>query len=370
MKKIVFMHHVSSVGGGSFCLLNLLKSVDRSLFEPIVLLKEDGPLFKEIEKLNIRIVLFPQMDVAPYNKSFKRPGTLLTYLSVYSSRFPLLKKLQKLKPDILYLNNSMLYPYLKVAKQIGVKTIIHIREHWPLNEHRYQLHRLQDNIRKYSDRIVAINEYSAKMVAGPNNTVQVVYDWVDFTNRIKEYNLNEIFGEDVSGLKIYLYTGGMQAIKGCREVLKVFSSIKDDKSRLLALGVDYSQREIANILNNDKRIVPFPYVYEIKNLLEKCYCVLSYFTIPHANLAMAEAIILKTPVIAARTEESEEYSNGGELAILFEINNINEFRKAIEHFPEQRDILKCQLNRKSAVIATKFNKERNAQLFRDLLSTM
>ena len=63
MKRIVFVHQASTVGGGSYCLLNLLKAVDRSQFEPVALLKDDGPLVGEIEKLNIRVELMPSMDV-------------------------------------------------------------------------------------------------------------------------------------------------------------------------------------------------------------------------------------------------------------------------------------------------------------------
>ena len=49
MKRILFVHHVSSIGGGSYCLLNLLKEVDQEKFQPVVLLQENGPLVSEIE---------------------------------------------------------------------------------------------------------------------------------------------------------------------------------------------------------------------------------------------------------------------------------------------------------------------------------
>lgn len=368
MKRIVFVHQASTVGGGSYCLLNLLKVIDRNLFEPVALLKDDGPLVDEIEKLNIQVELMPSMDVAPYNTSFKRPGTWATYLSAFSSRRVFKKKMLQLKPDILYLNNSMLYPYLRVAKKLGIKTVIHVREHWPLEEHKVQLRWLQNNVRKYADRIVAINRYSAKMVNCPEKEISIVYDWIDFSNRYKEHDLNVLFGEDMTGKKLYLYTGGMQPIKGCMEVLTTFTQIKEEDARLLALGVDGSQTDLNTIIARDKRIVCMPAVYELKDLLEKCYCVLSFFTIPHANLTLAEAITLKVPVIAARTDESDEYSDGGRLAILFEMNDRVAFKKAIENFDKKRSELKTRLEEGSEGIALKFNKERNEQVFRNVLS--
>ena len=368
MKRIVFVHQASTVGGGSYCLLNLLKAVDRSQFEPVALLKDDGPLVDEIEKLDIRVELMPSMDVAPYNTSFKRPGTWVTYLSALLSRRAFRIKMVELNPDILYLNNSMLYPYLSVAKKMGIKTVIHVREHWPLEEHKVQLSWLQNNVRKYADRVVAINRYSAKMVNCPEKNIAMVYDWIDFSNRYKEHDLNMIFGEEMTDKKLYLYTGGMQPIKGCKEVLTTFTRIKNEDARLLALGVDGSQPDVNAIIAHDKRIVCMPAVYELKDLLEKCYCVLSFFTIPHANLALAEAVTLKVPVISAKTDESDEYSDGGHLAVLFEMNNLHAFEDKIKHFEEERKELKTRLEESSVKIALKFNKEINEQVFRDVLS--
>ncbi len=41
MKRILYVHHVSSVGGASFCLLNIIKGLDRQKYAPSVLLKRE-----------------------------------------------------------------------------------------------------------------------------------------------------------------------------------------------------------------------------------------------------------------------------------------------------------------------------------------
>ena len=69
MKRILFMHHISSIGGASYCMLSLLKGVDKRLFEPIVLLREYGPLADEIEKLGVTVIYWNKMSAIPYNKS-------------------------------------------------------------------------------------------------------------------------------------------------------------------------------------------------------------------------------------------------------------------------------------------------------------
>ena len=48
-KRILFVHHVASLGGGSFCMLNLVRNLNREEYEPYVLLGETGPLVLELE---------------------------------------------------------------------------------------------------------------------------------------------------------------------------------------------------------------------------------------------------------------------------------------------------------------------------------
>lgn len=389
MIKILFVHHVSAVGGASYCLLNLLKEIDRYKYEPIVLLANQGPLVQEIEKLGIEIRFMPQLCTVPYNVSFFCYSTILTYLRVYCSLKQMINILADVKPDILYLNNSMLYPYLKVACKKGIRTVLHIREHWPMDDHRIQFYWFQKNICQYSNHIIAINEYSAQMVSKAIKKTTIIYDWIDFVDRYKEYDLNALIGEDVSDKKIFLYTGGMQAIKGALEVFETFSRICGDECRLLALGAKkefyflglnglikrilkvfgYKTRSIriSEALNRDKRIICIPSIYAIKDIIEKSYCVLSYFTIPHANLTLAESIILKVPVIATRTEESEEYTGRGQYALLFDFKNRKQFEYILSNIDQLRLPLIERLAEGSVLIAEKFDKKRNSDAFRYVL---
>lgn len=389
MKRILFVHHVSSIGGGSYCLLNLLKVVDRVKFQPVVLLQGNGPLVAEIEKLGIQVYFFHRMTAFPYNKSLFQLPTLRCYLCVWLSISKFRKVLLTIKPDILYLNNSMLNPYLKVGKDLGLKTIIHIREHWPMEEHMIQFGLLQNNICDYADRIIAINQYSAYMVSRAAHKTTIVYDWIDFSNRYEKHDLNKLMGEDVTNNKVFLFTGGFQRIKGSLEVIEAFSKCCGDDCRLLVLGTNREdifagfrgivKRMLLHLgykvmsirlqeqILNDKRIVCIPSTYAIKDIIENSYCILSYFTIPHANLALAESIILKVPIIAASTPESEEYSLNGKYAKLFSINNLQEFEQAILNIDTWRVELKERLEEGSLLVAEMFDRQLNVNRFRQAI---
>lgn len=394
MKTVLFIYHTSSIGGGSFCLLNLLKSLDRNVINPIVLLKERGPLVEELNKLDITTYYLPVMSTVPYNSTIFTINSIRKFLSLITFQKKFKKILQAIRPDIVYVNTMMLYPFLKPSKKYGCKTIIHIREHWPKNEHIYQRQNAINNILKYSDHIVAINQYSASIVENSKIPVTIVYDWIDLSHRYKPFSMSDIFKENIEDKKIFLYMGGMQSIKGALQVITSFSkSIKSSDARLLVLGIDEkikSSRSLKNTLkkiivkmgyrpysmavlkaiNSDSRIKCIPSIYEVNNIIQQSYCILSFFTIPHANLALAESIILGTPSIAAKTPESLEYSNNGRLASLFKINDLVDFEDHLKLFDETRSHIIDRINNEKEIIKTMFDPKTNSDKINNILKIL
>lgn len=351
MRKILYIYHTSLIGGGSYCLYNIINRLDRTKYKPSILLKSEGPLCEKLQKIGVEVYLENTLTTVPYNQSVFNLTALKRLYCLFIS-FPRIKRLiTHIHPDIVYINTMMMYPYLIAVKSIHRKAIIHLREHWPKNEHVYQYKLAKRIIEKYADGIVAINATSAAMVNAPQKTT-VIYDWIDFSERNEEFSFEALFGKDYLSLKIFTFTGGIDSIKGTREVVRTFSSkVLNSDSRLLILGANtklcyagfrgtiarylsifnydtYSNRVKKEILK-DNRIVCIPSTYKLKQIIEKSYCILSYFTIPHANLILAESIYLGQIVIAADTPEAIEYSNNGESALLFKINDLNGFVQKI-----------------------------------------
>lgn len=373
MKTILYVYHASNIGGGSYAMLNIIKALDRRKYRPIVLLKSDGPLVDELNAMGVEVFLQPLINTVPYNRSIFTLRNIKRIVNILRSFKQFKALLKTLSPDIVYLNTMMLHPYLKVAKSCGIRTIIHIREHWPEKEHTVQRNYAIRNIRRYADEIVAINTYSASMVSNDTHNPTIVYDWIDMSKRCKEIPYSGIFNEDCSNRKVYLCTGGYDSNKGTLEIIRAFTeAVSDRDARLLILGtrpklikktgikrlfknkLDMYAQQIDAAIANDTRVKVISGTYFITHIYQQAYCVLSYFTIPHANLALAENIILGVPVIAARNEESLEYSSDGQLALLFEANNFNALKKAIKDFDGIRPELTRNLTNKSKHIEEMF----------------
>lgn len=393
MKRVLFLYHTSAVGGGSYCLLNILKNLDRHSVEPHVLLSEDGPLVAEIEKLGIEVNFLKGMHTVPYNVSTLKPSKLKNAISIIKSMRFLKHFISESKPDVVYCNTMMLYPYLRPSKECGCKTIIHIREHWPEGEHSWQRKTAFEHIAKYADEIIAINRYSASMVVPYGRKATIVYDWIDMGIRYQEMPLSDIFNEDMSNKKTFLYMGGLQEIKGAYEVLLAFSKhLTDPDNRLLVLGINpmfrtvgirglvkrilrsfgktqYSDK-VLELINSDPRIKCIPGVYNIRHLYEQAYCIVSYFTIPHANLSLAEAVICHTMNVAARTDESVEYSNEGEMALLYRENDFNDFVTKLNALSETRATYMDRMEKHSDVIKDMFAPSPNINRLNKIINSI
>lgn len=390
MNKVLFVYHVSSVGGGSYCLLNILKSINRDYILPVVLLSKEGSLVDEIKKLGITVYFLETLCSVPYNTNLLRYGSLNKIIKITRSKSRFKELLSQICPDTVYFNSMMLYPYLRISKEKGCKTFIHIREHWEAGEHKYQRYHALKTISKYADEIVAINRFSASMIAPFGRDASIIYDWINLSSRYEERPLRDIFDEDMEGKKVFLYTGGMQEIKGAYEVLKAFTSfVKGEEFRLLALGINvdikYSgikhfAKSILNLfgiktyvdlvlkeISEDNRIKCIPGTYNITHLYNQAYCVISYFTIPHANLSLAEAIISESFAIAARTDEALEYSKEGELALLFKMNDFEDFKDKIQSIGEVRDSYINELKKSSREIELLFSPSANIVKLNKLL---
>ena len=387
MQRVLFLHHVSSVGGGSYCLLNLLKELDRTVFEPLVLLPGEGSLCEEIARLGIRVDFFPGMTAYPYcetlasYRSLRRLARLLRSFSGFSGY------LKEWAPDIVYFNTLMLFPYLRTARRAGCKTVLHVREHWPPDAHVLQLAGIRRAVYRYADQLVAINRFSASLF--PRKEAVTVYDWIDLEAR-KGPGIEELTGDACRGCTVYLYLGGMVPIKGAREVLRTFSEvIRGEDRRLLALGIvppadpvppsgirawllsrkkgKRYEDAVLDLCARDQRIICLPAFYDLAAILRQADGYVSFFTIPHANLALAECILSGTPAVAARTDESLEYSDDGRLGLLYEQGNLEEFQTAWEKLDKDPALLDERLQAGAGKVSLLFDRERNAAVFNRML---
>lgn len=77
-RRILFLDHTASLGGGEIALLNLVQALDRRLYAPIVLLFSDGPLLGKLTEADVETHVLPLSPrVIKTNKDSLGAGALL-----------------------------------------------------------------------------------------------------------------------------------------------------------------------------------------------------------------------------------------------------------------------------------------------------
>lgn len=352
MRNILFVYHVSTIGGGSLCLLNIIKKLDRTKFKPIVLLQSEGKLSEELTKLGVKVHYDRNIRTVPYNRTLVSLRVFVNLIRMIISIFRFSSWISKCNADIVYLNTMMLYPYL-ITSFKKCASIIHVREHWPEGEHELQFKLAKKVIGKLASQIIAINETSKEMLNLEHKT-EVVYDWIDFDGKDGFVDFKQIFGDNYESYYIFLYLGGMQRIKGALEIVKAFNSLKEvGDARLLFVGYsqdseekktfkrfikriinltgyEFFSQKVLKCINSDNRIKTLNATANVKTLIINTNVGISFPTIPHAILPIAESIYLKRKIITVKTQEAEEYVGNNANAYFVNPGDIEGLKKSMK----------------------------------------
>jgi glycosyltransferase involved in cell wall biosynthesis len=113
--KILFISHDASLTGAPRELLYIVKHIDKSKFEPVVILGKDGPLRYEFEK-HARVIV---------QELFEDGVRYLRELPAARKRVALLREIN---PALVYCNTVITVKWLLYAKLLHLPTVLHIHE--------------------------------------------------------------------------------------------------------------------------------------------------------------------------------------------------------------------------------------------------
>lgn len=382
--KILYFHHVSTVGGGTWCLLRMVRALDRDSFDPIVVLKTEGALVEALREEGVDVHIEPAIQVVPWNESLLSLRFLRQYVQAFVSILKVRRWILRTGADIVHLNTVVMYPYLLAAHWAGKVGVLHTREYWPTGEHRLQFRLLRHFARKYAAAIVAINRATGNIL-GLGEKTTVVYDWIDFEGQDEVIDLKERYGLDSTRHKIFLFLGGIQPRKGTLEIVKTFleADLREDVRLLFVGGMPatyglikgtlrkllrllgrptYSDRIHRLMMAHPERVIPMPATPHVKSLIEQSYAMVSFATWPHAILPLAEAAWLGKPSIAADTPESREYTNNGAGAILVPMHDRQALKSAFEKLAADPELAAALGQHGKGYVRNIFDKGRNVSL--------
>ena len=252
-KKILYVHHGKGLGGAPISLLTLIKGLDFTKYQPLVIFLYDSTameLFKNagIEVLGpINLSDFSHTEVYWF-RWYHFHRALKALFESAKSFFVARQKLLDIKPDLIHLNTSTLTAWGLAAKQLNIPIIWHIRESLAAGYLGIR--------RQLNKKIIA---YCASTIV-PICKI-VLYNPVDTTRFIPATK------QEIPKKQYLLFLGGLSLQKGTNHMLRVFEQvfIKNPNTILIIAGEFHKPSK--KILSPEQRSIHQAYaLYEkLKN---------------------------------------------------------------------------------------------------------
>jgi glycosyltransferase involved in cell wall biosynthesis len=382
--KILFIHHGSGWGGAPISMMNTINKLDKSQFEPHVLLLKDSIVKDRLVENDIAYTVCDSFfykkwytylthSDAGYTESYKFYKHFKMFSSWFLSKYIFAPRVLKRHVfDIVHLNSSVLSDWVHPANNKG-KVIYHIREPLSKGMFGFRYNFIRSEVEKYADKIIAISKDYAERINLPLKT-EVVYNFIDIPHEIQETNL----------AKSILYAGGGAKIKGIEVLIDAIPFINKDIQ--VNLVGSFPKLKAMGILKKLAYKLRYPSAYKLQSdlieiskfenvnilgalptitkILQESTLLISPFTVPHFSRPIIEAFAYGKPVIASDVVGMNEIvdnninglitKNGDALALAGAINNlannpklikkmrINGRNKAIELYSPERNVLKIE----------------------------
>ena len=220
--KIFCFSHSSGIYGAEKSFLTVLKNYDRSRYELIVISREQGPLLKEFETLNIKnyMVSFPKW-ITGFPAS--RFNNLKNLKEEWKAQKQLKAIIKSEKPDIIYTNTMVVFAGAVTAAKYKIPHIWHIREILPNNPDFFPVKSIENTIKyvtDHSDTIISISNATATQFQGSlSSKIRIIYDSVEFPE--SSHN-----NSPENKLKL-LYMGSIIKRKGIDTLINALAEIKN-----------------------------------------------------------------------------------------------------------------------------------------------
>ena len=331
MKKTVIAYMGTSAGdwgGASRSLFVLLKSLDRSRFEPLVLFPAKGPILETLDKMGIRYLIWP-----PHN--YKNP---LTYLAdIYRAA----KLFKRERVDLLHINYGGFWRMAEVegARLNGIPVFTHLR----------LVTEFPGPSFKRCTLAIANSRFTAQASNLGGIPSEVMHNIVDLDRYDAAIDIRQELGVAPDDIVIS-FAGQVRKNKGVDLLISAASSIPEPRARFLIVGEcrdktlypdSYTPESLAAEIAHDPRIRYVGYRSDIQNVYHSSDIVVmpSRWDEPF-GLINIEAGASRRPIVAAAVGGIPEIIEHGKTGFLFERGDLTAFAGHLRQLVENEGMRK------------------------------
>jgi len=329
MKKQIVAYMDTSAGdwgGASRSLFVLLKSLDRSRFEPLVLFPEEGPIFGSLDKMGIHYLVSPPHH---YENPLRYLADVVRTAHLFRQR----------RVNLLHINCGRLWRMAEVegARLAGIPVLAH-------------LHLVLDSPGPSFRRCtlaIANSNFTARASSLAGVPVAVMHNIVDLDRYDGATNIRAELGLGPDDL-VVMFAGQVRKIKGVDILIEAAASMPDPRVRFLIVGDtrdktrfpdSYTPESIAADIAHDPRIRYVGYRLDIQNFYHSSDVIVmpSRWDEPF-GLVNIEAGASSRPIVAANVGGIPEIVVHGETGFLFERGNVPQFTEYLSRLVADKEL--------------------------------
>ncbi len=370
--NVLFVHANNyDIGGSDYCLFKLVLALDRSRFNPVVLLGLETEIVDKYRKHGIPLMIIRMLRV----RKIADPRYQLKFVCLFlPTVLKIMKLIRKYKIDIVH-SNDFLDIYGPIAARLAcVKSIQHdrlimLRPVWLKTFLCYI-------IRKFNHRIAVVSDVVGREMFSKNGKVHpkvvTCYDWLDMDMVGHNVEKRE-FRKEIEVSEKYVLIGAVGRleswkgqhvfIRAAAEIAKVFPNAK-----FVVVGGEvkgrgrekYGEtlRSLATKLKIDNKICFAGFRNDISSVMSSLdiYVHCSVEPDPLPGVVM-EAMAMGRPVVGPNAGGVPEEIDEGKTGLLYEPGNHQDMANSICRFIGSPDLAKAFGDAGKQRANTVFNKE-------------
>lgn len=360
MKKTIcyFVGTHGDWGGASRVLFHIIRNINGTRFNPIVMLSQSGPACEQMAQLRI------QHQVWPIHDWYWNP---LSYLNAIIESVLFFRRH---KVDLIHLNYACIGwrpAELVAAALLQIPTV----------EHVHIAPKMPYPFLKRAKAIVAVSGFVAKDITEGSVRPEVIFNAVDVA-RFCGTNIKDKLGIAEDQIVVSFH-GQIRRIKGIEMFVELAQRIRDQRVRFLMTGPirpdqegAYSREQLDQLIRSDGRISYLGYVDNINDI----YASTDIVVMPSQweetfGLILIEAAANGKPVVATRVGGIPEVVEHGETGFLVERSDIDSMVRYVNLLVNDSELRKRMGLRARAVVEERFTirpMEQIERLYERLLS--
>jgi len=402
-KRILYIeaNQDGTIGGSHYCLLEIVKTINKNKFEPLVLFFQNNilvPEFKKyckliiIDKPNVLILKNSYPEIYDYCcKSYVLKILLTVFQKAYNFTIgntlyslKVIQILSKNKIDIVHINDApVLTHWLIIAKLLRIKCISHLRGNW-------QPTFLQRLLTKYYDCIISISNSVTNHVKTNNvsdKNIITIYDGIDVNNVLneKKTKFNRLKKELNIPSNSFLIgvIGNIKKWKGQHIAIEAIKILKNKNPNVTCLivgdvsvleeDVKYFNylKEIVYTYNLHDNIIFLGYRHDVADIVSILDVLVHTSTQPEPfGRVILEGMIFSKPVIATAHGGPLEIIENGVTGYLTDPFDKNSLSQKILYIMSNKNACKIIGSNARKSVEKKFNIEKNVSAIEQVYSTM